>query len=153
MSPTIVFVPGMWVGPKPFEECSERLKKAGYETRTAVLVSNGNVSNNFTLNHDIAGIRATVRAAVVDEGKEVVLVLHSGGGFLGSAAIRGLSLEERKAKDLAGGVSIIVFVAGGVMPEGTEHVNAPFFQTKVCIVGRTCATQIAKSGTFQPCIS
>ena len=79
---------------------------------------------------DIAAIRSAVKS-LVDQGRELVLVLHSGGGFLGSNAIEGLTLPPREKEGLAGGVKKIVFIAGAVFVEGFEHKPLPFFKIEV----------------------
>ena len=67
------------------------------------------------------------------EGQEVLLVLHSAGAFLGSMAIEGLSVGERKERGEKGGVAKIVFLAGAVWAEGFRHGPLPFFDYKVCL--------------------
>ena len=74
-------------------------------------------------------IQETIEAG---ECQEVLLVLHSAGGFLGSMAIEGLSVDERKANGEKGGVVKIVFLAGAIWPEGFLHGPLPCFDFKVC---------------------
>ena len=83
---------------------------------------------------DIAAIRSTI-ADLVDQGKDVMLVLHSAGGFLGSNAAEGLDVQTRQKTGLKGGVAKIVFLTGAVFPEGFKHVPLPFFTYDV---GSTC---------------
>ena len=118
MAPTILFVPGFWVGSAPFSDVASLLQAQGYPTEIATLPSTGTVSpGNPSMKDDIDAIRSTV-TNIVNKGKQVVLVLHAEGGTLGSAAIKGLSLADRRGKEPEGGVSKIVFVAGTVWPEG-----------------------------------
>ncbi|KAL8963656.1 MAG: hypothetical protein Q9193_000100 [Seirophora villosa] len=49
---------------------------------------------------------------VEEEGREILLDLHSAGAFLGSMAIEGLSCKERTAAGQKGRVTKIVFLAG-----------------------------------------
>jgi len=126
MAPTILFVPGWWVGTTPFAHVSSLLQSQGYATETAVLPSTGTVSpGNPRMEDDIAAVRATVEK-VIGDGHDVLLVLHSAGGFLGSNAIEGLSAKARSEKGLKGGVVKIVFLAGAVFPEGFKHGPLPF---------------------------
>ncbi|KAL8992608.1 MAG: hypothetical protein Q9169_006973, partial [Polycauliona sp. 2 TL-2023] len=76
---------------------------------------------------DIASIRAAIAPLVEHEEKDVLLVLHSAGAFLGSMAIEGLGVKERKEKGKNGGVKKIVFLAGAVWEEGFRHGPLPFF--------------------------
>jgi pimeloyl-ACP methyl ester carboxylesterase len=75
---------------------------------------------------DIASIRATLTTLVASNA-DVLLVLHSAGGFLGSEAMQGLSARERREQGLEGGVMGIVFLAAGLAPTGHQHVDLPFF--------------------------
>lgn len=88
---------------------------------------------------DVAHIRAVIAPLVEQEEKEVLLVLHSAGAFLGSMAIEGLSEKERKGADKKGGVIKIVFLAGAVWEEGFQHGPLPFFDYQVlCTVLPAC---------------
>ena len=132
MPPTILFVPGFWEGSEPFARVASLLQSQGYTTETAVLPSTGTVSpGNPGMHDDVAAVRSTV-TRLVDKGQNVVLVLHSAGGFLGSNAIKGLSVEARRSEGLKGGVNRIVFLAGAVFPEGFKHSPLPFFTYDVC---------------------
>lgn len=127
MAPTIVFVPGFWEGSAPFSHVASLLQAQGFPTEIATLPSTGTVSpGNPSMNDDILAIRSTV-SKLVDNGRHVVLVLHSAGGFLGSNAIEGLSLKAQQEKQLPRGVSKIVFVAAGIALEGFKHAPLPFF--------------------------
>lgn len=68
---------------------------------------------------------------VEEEGREILLVLHSAGAFLGSMAIEGLSCKERSTAGQKGGVTKIVFLAGAVWEEGFQHGPLPFFDYQV----------------------
>ncbi len=126
MAPTILFVPGFWEGSAPFSHVASLLQAQGYPTEIATLPSTGTLSpGNPSMKNDIAAIRSTVKN-LVKTGQHVVLVLHSVGGFLGSNAIEGLSLEARHGKQLPGGVCKIVFVAGIVFSEGYSYAPLPF---------------------------
>jgi len=57
----------------------------------------------------------------------MVLFLHSAGGFLGSAAIEGLSVDQRAKQGKNGGVKKLVFLSAGILPEGQRHASLPFF--------------------------
>ena len=131
MPPTICFVPGFWLGPKPFTRVASLLQSQGFPTQILTLASTGSVSpGNPSMDDDIAAIRSKV-SDLVSDGKEVVLVLHSAAGFLGSNAIEGLTNQARKEKGLEGGVSKIVFVSGAVLPEGPLQAALPVYKIEV----------------------
>ena len=122
MSPTILFVPGFWEGAAPFADVSARLQSKGFQTEVALLPSTGTTSpGNPSMQDDIAAIRQKV-SGLVDAGHEIIMVLHSGGSFLGSNAIEGLTTQGSRI-----GVSRMVFLAGAVFPEGFEHSPLPFY--------------------------
>lgn len=58
--------------------------------------------------------------------EDVVLVAHSGGGFIGANAIEGLTSKDRTGKGLKGGISKLVFLTGAIFPEGFTHADLPF---------------------------
>lgn len=79
------------------------------------------------MHDDEAVIRRVVCKLVEEEQNEVVMVLHSAGGFLGTAAIEGLSRKERNVRELLGGVVGFVFLSAAVMDVGHVHATLPFF--------------------------
>jgi pimeloyl-ACP methyl ester carboxylesterase len=66
---------------------------------------------------DAAALRSTLER-LADEGKEIVLVVHSYGGFVGQNAVEGLGLKQRQAVSKKGGVIIFVYLASFVVPKG-----------------------------------
>ena len=131
MSPTIIFVPGFWEGSAPFSKVNSLLQSQGFITDIAEWPSTGTTSpNNPTMHDDIAAVRSKV-VEYVDKEQEVLLVLHSAGGFIGSNAIEDLDVGTRRRKGIKGGVSKIVFIAGGLLLEGAEHNPPPVFECDV----------------------
>ena len=131
MPPTVLFVPGFWVGTSPFAQVTSLLQSQGVPTQIVALPSTGSTSpGNPTMLDDIAAIRSAAEKLVEAE-KDVVLVLHSGGGFLGSNAIEGLTVKARSNKGLKGGIVQIVFLSGAVFPEGFKHGPLPFAVVEV----------------------
>ena len=68
---------------------------------------------------------------LIDQGKQVIMMLHSAGGFLGAMAIRGLSCEARKKEGKDGGVVKLVFLAGAVWKERHHQGPLPIFGYQV----------------------
>ena len=126
MPPTVLLVPGFWVGSEPYAAVTKLLSASGFETSIAPLLSTGTTSPNApTMADDIASIRTRVEI-LLETGADIVMVLHSGGGFLGSAAIEGLGKKAREADGKANGVVKLVFLSGALFPEGHEHQPLPF---------------------------
>ena len=132
MTPILAFVPGFWEGTEPFDHVRSLLSEE-FHTVICPLLSTGTTSpGNPTMADDIAAIRSSIESLITQE-KEVVMVLHSAGGFLGSEAIEKLSAKARNSNGLKGGVVGIVFLTGAVFPEGFEHGDIPFGEIKVRI--------------------
>ena len=130
IKPTLVFVPGIWVGPAIYDSVAATLRDShGYPTAAISLPSTGKESPHApSMKDDAAAIRAGVEP-LVDEGRELVLILHSAGGFLGSDAIEGLGLEARAKAGKKGGVARLVFLAAALPDVGFDHgtVKPPNF--------------------------
>ncbi|KAG7008636.1 hypothetical protein G7Y79_00005g017770 [Physcia stellaris] len=130
--PHVVLVPGFWEGPRVYDALLRLLHKHDYQASVIPLQSTGCKSpGNPSMKDDVAFIRECIHAIVQGGGgQEVLLVLHSAGAFLGSMAIKDLSVAEREAAGKKGGVAKIVFLAGAILPEGSTHGPAPFFEYK-----------------------
>ncbi|KAF2152767.1 alpha/beta-hydrolase [Myriangium duriaei CBS 260.36] len=126
IKPTLVLVHGVWEGPSVFDGVALSLAERGFPTKNVTLPCYGAKSpGNTTMDDDIATVRSAVEAAI-GTGQTVVLVLHSAGGFIGSAAIEGLTAKARVAKGEKGGVAKIVFITAALLPENTLHHAPPF---------------------------
>ena len=129
--PHILLVPGIWEGTSVFDSLVSLLRSHNYLADAIPLPSTGTRSpGNPSMKDDVAAIRKAITSTIGEDG-EVLLVLHSAGGFLGSMAIEGLSVGERKEKGLAGGVGKIVFLAGALWEEGFQHGPLPFMDYQV----------------------
>ena len=121
MTPTVFFVPGLWDGPSVFNHVSSLLSKNGIKSESATLRSTGTISpGNPSMHDDILGIRADLEPTIA-RGEDVVLVLHSAAGFLGSAAFEGLAAKFRRERVEKGGVIGIVFITAGILDVGQSH--------------------------------
>lgn len=132
-SPTIVIVPGFWLGPRPYELLVDELKKTAPSSPDIVyaeLASTGTRSPNApTMLDDAMAIRAVIKP-LVESGKRVVVVGHSAGAFLSAMATEDLEVGQKIAKASGGGVERFVFVAGGLLPVGARHPPTDW-ETKV----------------------
>lgn len=72
---------------------------------------------------DAAQIHALL-ASLADQGKEVVLVMHSYGGMPGTESVKGVSLTERRAQGKPGGVSQLLYVACIIAQVGMKAQGA-----------------------------
>ncbi|KAG8670410.1 hypothetical protein FPOAC1_009824 [Fusarium poae] len=121
--PLIVIVPGGFCSPDIYEDVANILREDGFTAKVIRLTTCGNVPiENPTHDEckaladkgmldDVKEIHDNI-AKELDEGSEVVLFGHSYGSLVGLLAIEGYTLEERKAKGLAGGIKGYAAVAG-----------------------------------------
>lgn len=129
LSPHILLVPGLWEGPSVYSPLLSFLHARNFPTTVIPLLSTGYPSpSNPSMKDDVARLREKISEVISSaNGTEVLLVLHSAAGFLGSMAVRDLTAPERKTSGLSGGVVGIVFLAGAVWAEGFQHGPLPFF--------------------------
>jgi hypothetical protein len=117
--PTIVMVPGAWHQPAIYSGVVSSLSKLGYPTVSLPLPSAGAVPPNQDFSEDVAAIRNCL-TKLVEEGKEVVLVVHSYTGLPGGEAPKGLGKKEREVQGLKGGVIRFVVINGFATPPGFQ---------------------------------
>ena len=158
-TPTILFVPGFWEGPAVFAQVCSLLQGYGFPTESVALASTGKLSpGNPSMLDDIATVR-TAATKLVESGKKVVMVMHSGGGLIGSNAIEGLGISARG--EAKGGIIKLVFLTAAVFPEGFKHSPLPFFTIDVRLttmilinranktIGWRAALQISRDPSLQ----
>ncbi|KAG4441146.1 hypothetical protein IFR05_003367 [Cadophora sp. M221] len=127
-SPAIVLIPGIWVGPNIYDEVSLKLQAQGYLNTTIALPSTGHRSpGNPTMHDDEAFIRSKLVELIESEQREVLMVMHSAGGFLGTSSVQNLSKQARAARGLKGGVVGLVFLSAVLVEAGYVHDETPFF--------------------------
>lgn len=113
----IVFAPGAWHQPTCFDKLRDALKTSGWETDAVEYPSVGAEPPTKHLADDAAAIRSTV-TRLADEGKEIVLVVHSYGGLAGADAVEGLGWKQRVKEGKTGGVTMFIYLAAFVTPLG-----------------------------------
>ncbi|KAH8763615.1 Alpha/Beta hydrolase protein [Diaporthe sp. PMI_573] len=87
--PVIVLVPGAWTPPTAYHKLTDILKSPPY---------------NYTV------VRSALEP-LVTAGREVVLVMHSYGGVVGSSASKDLTKKDRQAVGLPGGISHLFYIS------------------------------------------
>ena len=127
--PTILLVQGSFQIPQVYSKLVQGLEAQGYPTIHPQLPSCSNTdSPNFpqvSLVDDALAIRTELTRQVEYEGKNVVVVMHSYGGLVGSEAItEDLTWAKRRAQGLPGGVIHIFFYAAFLLNEGQSILSA-----------------------------
>ncbi|KAF3002877.1 hypothetical protein E8E13_000573 [Curvularia kusanoi] len=120
--PQIVFIHGAWHSPIYFIKISSMLQDHLYVVHARQLPAVG-VPPSWTppedTTQDIAAARSLVDTAIGD-GNDVVVICHSWGGTIASAALEGYSKSEREQKGLKGGVVKVGYMCAFMLDEGTS---------------------------------
>lgn len=122
--PTIVLVPGAFHSPIHYALLISRLYAQGYEV---VCQRNPSCDSPYpfaqTAAKDTSFIRSNLLMPLIDDGKEVILAVHSYGGLPGAAAAKGLSKTEVTAAGKKGGVVGLIFICALIAKEGDSLLS------------------------------
>ncbi|KAL9120726.1 MAG: hypothetical protein Q9187_002714 [Circinaria calcarea] len=120
--PTILLVAGAWLRPATYEPFLNLFKEAGYSTLSVSYPSfNPTDPHKTDVAADSRSIRENVLHPLVEEdGKEVVIIMHSYGGMPGSVAAKGLGEKQRRKEGKLGGVLGLIFITAFVIQEGAS---------------------------------
>ena len=119
MNPVIVLIPGAWLTHPFYEPFLRAINLAGYSTHYAKYPSLDPPSPfNVACEADTEALTSSIRPLVEDEGKDIVLVMHSYAGMPGAAAATGLARSQRVKEGKLGGIIGLVFIAAFLVPEG-----------------------------------
>lgn len=121
MSPSndtiVVLAPGAWSAGSSYDGFRKLLDERGISSIAMNHMSNGAEPPNKGLSDDANHLNQ-ILSGLADQGKRIVLVGHSYGGMVISAAAAGLGIEERLKIGKSGGVALLVFMAAFVVPKG-----------------------------------
>lgn len=117
MKPHIVLIPGAWHSGDCYDILIPFLQTYGYHTTALTLPSVGAEPPLTEIEPEIDHIRNNI-VPLLDQNQEVVVVMHSYGGFAGTAALKGLSKIDRQAADQAGGITALVYLTAWMMDVG-----------------------------------
>jgi pimeloyl-ACP methyl ester carboxylesterase len=97
-NPTILVIGGGWHKPQSYAKLTSHLERAGYEVHVPVLPSmNGSRPPNADLESDTAHIRS-VAEDLINKGHEVVVLMHSYGGQVGTNALYGMQSTHNRER-------------------------------------------------------
>lgn len=144
--PAVLIVPGSFCSTVPYQPLATQLRSLGYDTYLIPLQSVGRrPSPPPNMNDDAAFIADQVRK-LIDQGLEIVIMAHSYSGVPVSQCTKGLTLKERGAQGLQGGISHLIYctaivpAVGGclagddpsVMPESIRN-SGPYMSTDIAL--------------------
>ncbi|KAF2653858.1 prolyl aminopeptidase-like protein [Lophiostoma macrostomum CBS 122681] len=125
MPPTILFFAGAFADPSCFDAISKKFQEAGCPTVYAYVPSlDPSDPSSVTASKDAEEARTRYLLPLLDEGKEVVVFVHSYGGVVGGAAAAGLSKSARSAEGKPGGVVGLLYLVGVMTKEGESLLQA-----------------------------
>lgn len=112
--PAILVVSGGWHLSKSYSKLTAQLESSGYEVHVPTPPSmTGSRPPNKGLPDDTDQIRF-VAEGLVNKGRDVVVLMHSYGGQIGTNALHGLGKEQRKAQQSGGILSLVYMTAYAV---------------------------------------
>ena len=119
---TVVLVPGAFHVDSAMDLLGGQLAQKGYNTRTWGLKTVN--APNVSVSQDSALLaQGILEPLIAQQGKDIVLYLHSYAGFPGSSAIAGYSKAERSAKGLQGGILGLIYQSAFIPKDGNTLVQ------------------------------
>ncbi|KAB8255284.1 Alpha/beta hydrolase fold-1 [Aspergillus pseudonomiae] len=122
-SPAIVLLHGAFHTPAHYAEFTSILRSKGYEVHVPrLLTMNGVRPPNADLYSGSDYIRSYVES-LVEAGREVVMLMHSYGGVVGTHALVGLGAETRKQQGRQGGVVLLIYLSAFAVTENNSMMS------------------------------
>jgi hypothetical protein len=123
---TVVICPGAWPLRSFFEPLLQAFNAIGYpaECKVPLGYPDFGTDSPAQINPDSAYLREQVLTPLLEEGRDVALLMHSYGGVYAPAALEGLSKKEREDQGLKGGIVGLIFVAAFVARKGASAASA-----------------------------
>jgi pimeloyl-ACP methyl ester carboxylesterase len=123
--PTFILVPGAWHSPEIWNKIVPALETKQYKcVRVALPSTMSNPAATFA--DDVNAVRRSIMAETT-QGRDVVVVMHSYSGAVGSSAIKDLTRSKQEvsapAKDPSGHVLGIAMIATGFFPTGVSFID------------------------------
>jgi len=116
-APTLFLIHGGGHGdPIFFQKFQTELDEAGIPSEGGTQPSNGGFPPPGRALYDDAEYWHTKIERLADEGKDIVVLMHSLAGIIGTEAVNGLAKTERASKGLPGGVVHLVYI-GSYLPD------------------------------------
>ncbi|KAI3321862.1 hypothetical protein HD806DRAFT_545548 [Xylariaceae sp. AK1471] len=84
---------------------------------------------------------------LVEEGRKVIILMHSYSGIMGTNAVKGLARKDRQANNLPGGVVYLIYVAAFMLSRGQTIRTVV---QAVNLTGRESLVKFEEDGTWFP---
>ena len=118
VKPAIVLVHGAWHVPEHYSDFIQNLQYAGFEVFCPRLPTCDEAKRHTA---DMFADAQVVRHQVIslmDQSREVIMLLHSYGGAVGAKAAKGLSGSERAKRGLKGEVVHLIYMCAFMLQVG-----------------------------------
>ncbi|KAI9731428.1 MAG: hypothetical protein M1818_007818 [Claussenomyces sp. TS43310] len=114
--PVFIFIPGAWHSAQAFAAAAALLKAKGYESVSVELASYGSLPPQPSIEADVALVRGAV-GALLDAGKDVVVVMHSYGSVPACEAMKHFT-KTNDGSEGRGRIVRMVWLAAFILPKG-----------------------------------
>ncbi|KAI6083923.1 alpha/beta-hydrolase [Hypoxylon rubiginosum] len=143
----VVIVPGAWTPPAAYRKLADALKAKSLAVHIPALpTNNGARPPNSSHEADMAAVRDVVEP-LVSQGNDVVMLMHSYGGAVGTNAVEGLARTDRQSKGLEGGVVHLVYLSAYLLAKGQSIMT---ILDLAGLTGRDHLVTINEDGTWLP---
>ena len=109
----------------------------GYESTAVAFPTCGDNTENTKQWDEVTAIQEAISSQLDGKNLDVVLVLHSYGGWPGSRAVKGLDKETRLKNGTSTGIIEVVFLAAFILPDNAPMAQfsylPPWLTIEVCI--------------------
>ncbi|QKX61748.1 uncharacterized protein TRUGW13939_08904 [Talaromyces rugulosus] len=122
-STAFVLVGGVSHTPVFFDALIKELSQHGYQSHAVSYPTVGRDTVGTTQQDEVKAIQDAVARFVDDEQKDVILVMHSYGGWPGSRAVKGFDKESRTKEGKKHGIVELVFLAAFLLPDNAPMAN------------------------------
>jgi pimeloyl-ACP methyl ester carboxylesterase len=133
--------------PVYFEPLAAQLEYQGIPTVTTTCPSDNSEPPTLGMYDDAAHIRSVI-LPLIDAGKEVLLVMHSYGGAVGTEAAKGLSKAERAKEGKKGGVVHLYYLCAFMLQEGQSLVSCNEATPEMTLNAKAVDIDADGRGTF-----
>jgi len=118
IKPAIVLVHGAWHVPEHYSDFIRQPQQAGFEVLCPRLPTcDETARRDADMYSDAEAVRRQV-LSLIDDSRDVIMLLHSYGGAAGTEAVKRLSASERATQGLQGGVVHLIYMCGFMLQAG-----------------------------------
>lgn len=103
-----------------FDPLIKELKGHGYEAHAVSYPTVGKNTVGTKQKDEVKAIQDAVAHFVDDQHQDVILVLHSYGGWPGSRAVKGFDKETREKQGKKNSIVEVVFIAAFLLPDNAK---------------------------------